>query len=136
MQEVTTRDTADMLEIMALVYACAEATDQRNPESFAGCYTSDGVFDRSGRVFVGHADIAKGLQERAEGLQRRHIFSNLRIVIEGEGKATGSGYCLVFDHQTGGPAGTPPIIADFSDQYAKVGNAWKIRKRVVRRAFQ
>lgn len=122
-------------DIEWLVYACAQATDGRNDVAFANCYAEDGVFDRSGRVFHGHEEIASGLRERAPGLQRRHVFTNLQITIEGESKARGQGYCLVFDKHESAVEGLPPIVADFHDEYVQIDGIWKIQSRVVRRSF-
>lgn len=123
------------LEIDRLVYACARATDQMDAIAFSSCYCADGVFDRSGNVFSGRAEIERGLKERKPGLQRRHVFTNLHIDIEKNGRAFGCGYCLVFDKQAGESQEALPIVVDFHDEYIKVDGHWKIKRRVTRRSF-
>ena len=123
------------LDIANLVYACAQATDQRNEAAFAHCYTEDGEFHRSGKDFRGRTEIAHSLRERKASLQRRHVFTNLQVQLQSADQAQGQCYCLVYDKEEAAEAGLPPILADIQDAYQRVNGQWKIQRRVVRRSF-
>ncbi|MFG5778188.1 nuclear transport factor 2 family protein [Comamonas sp. J-3] len=123
------------LDIANLVYTCARATDQRDEAAFAQCYTEDGEFHRSGKVFRGSTEIAHSLRERKASLQRRHVFTNVQVQLQGTDQAQGQSYCLVYDKDEAAEAGLPPIVADIQDEYLRVNGQWKIQRRVVRRSF-
>ncbi|MFN0145994.1 MAG: nuclear transport factor 2 family protein [Dehalococcoidia bacterium] len=122
----------DQLSIQQLYARYNHAIDSGQAESWAACFTADGVFESPQGSFTGTEGLigfAKGFHAQMKG-KARHWNTNL--VLDGQGgSATGSCYLVL---NMGSDPGKPPAAAAsgiYRDQLAKQGGDWKFTRRAV-----
>jgi hypothetical protein len=114
--------------------------DHGDIDALVELFTDDAVYTHGNRRSVGRAQIRDLFTRRSAGGPRtaRHIYSCLRLQLQGNGQATGTSVCLTFAFD-----GLPPIVpaephlvADFLDEYRYCADGhWRISKRHIERIF-
>jgi uncharacterized protein (TIGR02246 family) len=129
------------LEIERLNVEFAYLIDHDESEKVADLFTEDGVYGRStGERSVGREAIRESYRVRAEHGARtaRHIFSNLRLVMEGERRARGCVILTLYaaDGMPPHPA-EPMLVADYDDIYERGEDGrWRYRERIITWLFR
>ena len=129
-----------MRECTRLSHDFAYFVDHRDYEKLVALFVEDGTFERRGEVLRGRAGIMKSMQARPMELITRHVCSNIRIDLQPDGTACGTGCLLLFHGSTNGVAAgaTPPhsvTVAEYSDVYVATPEGWRIRSRVTTIVF-
>ena len=102
-------------------------------------FTEDAVYTHGSRRSEGRPAIEALFHRRAGNGPRtaRHIYSGLRITIDGPDRARGTSVCLSFAADGLPPLPAVPfLVADFNDVYAlgKDGR-WRFAERHIERIF-
>jgi ketosteroid isomerase-like protein len=106
----------------------------------ADLFTEDALYTHGDRRSEGRTAIEQLFRVRTAAGPRtsRHIYSGLKLSIEGPDRATGTSVCMAFA-QNGVPPltpATPLLVADFEDVYRRGGDGkWRFRERHIRRIF-
>lgn len=114
--------------------------DERDWQGFADTFAVDGVFFRANQPtqpLTGRAAILSALQSRPADRLTRHLCTNVQIeVIDGD-HAKGLCYLYLFsatatppEKAVGGPADSMQRIGEYSDEYVRTAQGWKIARRV------
>lgn len=124
-------------EIRGLMHAYGRLIDARDWEGFAGLWTDDAVYVGGARseTLIGGPAIAEFLRKiltanpSGVGEPNFHVFFNEEIRVEGDKAQATSMSTFV----TPGPSGAPTmvILARYEDDYVRLGNEWKFKRRVV-----
>lgn len=126
------------LEIQALTAEHAYRLDHGGADTLHELYTADGeLLGLPPRDLVGRDAIAAWGAERVR-LPRisRHVETNHRLWWSEEG-LRGTLYASVFRSETTEATETAPLmVGDYEDLYAEEDGQWRIRSRVIRRAFR
>ncbi|GLU40044.1 nuclear transport factor 2 family protein [Pseudomonas sp. NBRC 100443] len=126
------------LEIQALTAEHAYRLDHGAADTLHQLYTADGqLLGLPPRDLVGREAIAAWGAERVK-LPRvsRHVETNHRLWWSDEGLC-GTLYASVFRSETADAVDTTPLmVGDYEDLYAQEDGQWRIRRRVIRRAFR
>jgi len=124
----------EWFEVQELFIRYATALDACDVETVLGCFEPDGWLESPvlGR-FTGHAGIRdfamRTVRLREEqGVQFRHVVSNLRVEVEGE-RAHARCYLLDFLTQGGRTELLSP--GDYDCDLTKSGGAWRFTRRSV-----
>lgn len=121
--------------------AFAHHLDHGDIENLADLFTEDAVYTHGERRSEGRTAIEALFRKRAAAGPRtsRHLYSGLRLSIEGRGRATGTSVCMTFA-DAGEPPLTPAIpilVADFDDVYVRCDDGrWRFAERHIRRIFE
>lgn len=136
-------DTQHERDCTRLCHDFAWTVDQGDYAAFVNLFATDGVFERMGQASVGHAAIRQFLDARPAGRVTRHVCSNIRIDVTGDGTATGTSSALMF--YATAAAGTPPphplpaslpVVVDYLDDYVLTALGWKFQRRRTTVVFQ
>ena len=127
-------------ECVRLCNDFAYFADNREYEKLVALFAEDGTFDRRGEVLRGRAAIMKAMLARPADLITRHACTNIRIDLQADGTASGTGYMMLFHGSASGlAAGTLPscstTIAEYRDVYVATQEGWRIRSRVTTIVF-
>src|SRR5262245_9103792 len=129
--------TALRLEIQALTAEHAYRLDHGAADTLHQLYSADGrLLGLPPRDLVGREAIAAWGAERVK-LPRvsRHVETNHRLWWSDEGLC-GTLYASVFRSETPDAVDTTPLmVGDYEDLYVKEDGEWRIRRRVIRKAF-
>lgn len=114
--------------------------DSGNFEAMISLFTPEGVFDRAGNVHHGQDEIRQGMSERPK-VTTRHLLSNFyfdgveqdsaKAVVTSmvyHGPASENGEAVVYATDNG-------RVVEFTDQYKKTRDGWRISSRVARPIF-
>ena len=128
------------LEIEALNAEFAYLIDHGRNSEVAGLFTEDGVYGRStGERSTGRAAIAESYRQRVAHGPRtaRHLFSNLRLQMEGERRARGTVILTLFAEDGLPPLPADPmLVADYDDIYELCADGrWRYRERIITGLF-
>lgn len=137
-----TADTDALLTrvaIDALIAEFAWRIDHGEAAAVAELFTEDGWYGREdGSRAVGRDAIRSAYAARAARGKRtaRHIFTNLRLTVDGPDRAHGTCILLLFaaDGTPPHPA-VPQLVQDYDDVYHRVDGQWLFAQRSVRRLF-
>jgi ketosteroid isomerase-like protein len=132
---------ADILAIQDLNTAFAYHLDRNEIAPLVALFAADAVYSNGPRVSRGRAEIEAFYQSRtAHGARTaRHMYSNLRIVFEGEARAHATSVWLSFARNAAPPIdySTPFLVADFEDIYLREADGeWRILSRHIRPIFR
>ncbi|KQW64882.1 nuclear transport factor 2 family protein [Variovorax sp. Root411] len=126
------------LEIQALTAEHAYRLDHGEADTLHELYTVDGELlglppsDLVGRDSVAAWGAARVKLPRVS----RHVETNHRLWWSNEG-LRGTLYASVFRSETTDAVDTTPLmVGDYEDLYAQEDGQWRIRSRVIRRAFR
>ena len=113
--------------------------DFDNVEALIDLFCEDALYTHGERRSEGREQIATLFRGRAAAGNRtsRHIYSGLRLSIDGRDNASGTSVCLTFaaDGEPPLPA-KPLLVADFIDEYRRCQDGrWRFRRRDIRRIF-
>jgi hypothetical protein len=127
-------------ECIRLSHDFAYFVDNRDYEKFVALFAEDGTFDRRGEVLRGREAIMKAMLARPADLITRHACTNIRIDLQADGTASGTGCMMLFHGSASGiAAGTSPshstTIAEYRDVYVSTPEGWRIRSRVTTIVF-
>ena len=124
------------LELDALNVEFAYLIDNGRSAEVADLFTDDGSYGRStGERSTGREAIRAAYAGRnARGPRTaRHIFTNLRLTYEADGRVTGKSILTLFAED-----GVPPhtaevfLVADYDDVYAREpGGPWLFKSRTI-----
>ena len=125
-------------EIVALCNEHAYRLDHGSADTLHVLYSPDGeLLNLPPRDLVGQAAI------RAWGVERvklarisRHVETNHRVFWL-NGELCGVLYASVYRSESAEASETAPfMVGDYEDTYTQVGGLWRIKRRVIRRAFR
>ena len=128
-------------EIEELNAEFAYRVDHRLGEQVAELFTPDGSYGRTtGQRSVGRDAIRQAYSLRKEHGTRtaRHMFTNLRLVYQGDGVVHGTSIMLLFAEDGLPPLPAQPLaVSDFEDVYVRDGDgAWRYQSRTIRSLFR
>lgn len=131
-------DVETRFAIQELVTEHSYVVDHGHADRLADLYTEDGeMIGLPPANLVGRSAIREWGQTRVLLTTRtsRHIESNLRVFWEGS-VLRGTLSVIMFRSDTEDVSDTrPKMVGDYEDEYAREGDRWLIRRRVIRRAF-
>src|SRR5262249_4850651 len=109
--------------------------DHRDGAGVADLFTATGVYDMSNRAYRGRAEIDGfyGARKARGRRSARHVFTNLRLVPEHAGPASGTCILPLYAYDGEPPYPTSAIlIADYEDVYVRDGDgAWRYESRTI-----
>src|SRR5262245_14183373 len=127
----------DYIDIQQLYANYANAWDYGDAEGYAGMFTPDGVFIRSGKngyTVTGGKQIAEWNRKAHEGQNGvptgRHWNSNL-VINPSPGGANASVYLMVVSVGGGNPP-RPSLSGRYDDQLVKTAAGWRFKQRFMR----
>ena len=114
--------------------------DHDRIDELVDLFTEDAIYTHGERRSEGRDAIRSLFRARAAAGARtcRHLYSGLRLDIDGETTARGSSVCLTFAFDGPPPVtpATPHLVADFEDVYRRCADGkWRIAAREIRRIF-
>ncbi|APX75604.1 hypothetical protein LMG6001_03193 [Achromobacter insolitus] len=119
----------------------ANALDGGDYSRVMDVFTPDAVIvTPTNQVVHGREAILASLRSRPP-MVTRHLCSNIRVTLNGDGSATGLCYVVCFKafgvDATNPVSGTPaPIVADYHDTYVRTAQGWRIRERRIAIIFE
>jgi len=137
------RDRAEIADLMARYLF---AMDYNDYDTYAECFTEDGVLDYAGGTTVGREAIraeAKVFKDNVARLfvdwqgnpaKLRHLVQHKAIRVEGD-RAWNTG--LWWEMTNGGPEGAlaTPSFGTYEDELVRVGGRWLFKRRKVYNEF-
>jgi hypothetical protein len=121
--------------IEALNAEFAWLIDHKDGAGVSELFTFSGVYDMADRAYHGREEIAGFFEARKARGRRtaRHVFSNLRLLIEGAERAAGTVILTLYAHDGEPPYPTGAIlIADYNDVYRRGhDNQWRYESRTI-----
>ncbi|HJU10941.1 MAG TPA: nuclear transport factor 2 family protein [Candidatus Binataceae bacterium] len=123
----------DRLKIYDLFVRYTLAVDNWDEAALFGCFTEDGVLETPvlGGRFAGRDGQRKFVQagrSRAEGVQMRHVFSNLGVRFEA-GSALAQSYFVVY--ATRNAKTELSVVGRYNCRLRKLANEWLFEYRGV-----
>jgi ketosteroid isomerase-like protein len=114
--------------------------DHNRIDDLVALFTEDAIYTHDTRRSQGRQQIRALFVGRTATKIRtaRHLYTGLRIHIEGELQATGTSVCMTFASDGPPPIqpATPYLVADFEDRYRLCADGqWRIEARHIRRIF-
>jgi ketosteroid isomerase-like protein len=125
----------DRLAISDLFVRYTNALDAGEVETVVDCFTADASLESPViGVIAGHAAIrafaGRFAAQRAEGVQFRHMITNIAIELTPEGnRARATAYLLVLITRDGKSRRLPP--GRYECEVVREGDAWRFQRRVV-----
>ena len=141
MEEVLAR-LLDERALENLSQQFAQALDGGKVDDFLAVFTEDVDYRSGPRHYRGHGPLREFFLTRAKGGRvSRHLMSGLRLVFEGEDRATGQSQWLVFagsmpEDGLPVPGTLPFLVADVRDIYLRIESGWRIAERHITPVFQ
>jgi ketosteroid isomerase-like protein len=113
--------------------------DHGRIDALVDLFCEDALYTHGERRSQGRNEIETLFRKRASGVERtsRHLYSGLRLSIDGATEARGTSVCLTFaaDGPPPHPA-EPLLVADFEDRYRRCEDGrWRFIERHIRRIF-
>ena len=120
-----------------LVLGYAYHRDNFNAEEFSQLFTEDASLTVGGQTWVGREEIRGRIQELRNGSTIRHLMSTMRIVPDGEDRATGVSYVTIYN----APPGVTEVegfllIGEYHDEFVRTEEGWKIQTRELRPVYR
>ncbi|WEK45826.1 MAG: nuclear transport factor 2 family protein [Candidatus Andeanibacterium colombiense] len=136
----------DRAQIQDLMGRYLFAMDWHDTETYANCFTEDGVLDYAMDTLVGRAAIREGAVKFRENVGRlfkredgspallRHVLDQIVIRIEGDRAWTTAFWWEMTD---GGPGRSPQIqsYGTYEDEVVRVGGQWLFSRRKIYNEF-
>lgn len=114
----------DITDITQLYARYSFAIDDRDLESFRGCFTADGRMEITGGAdFTGAEGLAQVIAARTAE-SPRHENSNVLIDLAGDERATGRAYFVLR-----GADGRPAAAGEYLDRLVRTGAGWRFAHR-------
>lgn len=134
------RELEDEAACARLYADFANHLDARRYAAVLDLFTEDGVLDRMGTVYTGHAELARFLGGRPMGVTTRHLCTNISVRIDSANEATGFCYVL-FVQGSAQEAEVPialgrPSVVEYHDRFRRTTAGWRIQERRIRMAIQ
>ena len=138
---LSNKEISDRLEIQDLLYAYADAIDQKRFDDLRNVFDDDAHIDYS--VYggsVGNAEETIAFLKKALGKKwtpnYQHLNANMQIRVEGD---RGHGRVMCFNPQeVVGPDGknhTFMLGLWYVDEYVRTADGWRIRRRVEEKSW-
>ena len=124
-----------------LVEGYAIARDQVNAEAFGALFKDDAEFVFGKNRVQGTAAIVALMQERARNTLTRHLMTTTHITPVDASNAKGLSYFVVFSEAPAPkedrpiPSAGPRAVIEYHDQFERIGDAWKIKRREVKLVY-
>lgn len=114
--------------------------DHNEVDALLALFADDVYYTHGSRVSRGKAELEKVFRSRSatEVRTARHMYSGLRLDIEGTKKARGTCVCMTFAAYGEPPLSPaiPILVADFVDAYERGADGkWRIKERHIHRIF-
>jgi 3-phenylpropionate/cinnamic acid dioxygenase small subunit len=134
-------------ETMLIEHACERLLlrsirtfDERDWQGFADVFAKEGVFVRANQPndpLVGREAILVALKSRPADRLTRHLCTNIQIDVIDSDHAKGLCYLSLFsatatppEKAIGGPADPVQRLGEYSDEYVRTADGWRIARRV------
>jgi ketosteroid isomerase-like protein len=131
-------DLETRVAIQDLVTEHSHLVDHGHADRLADLYTEDGeLIGLPPANLLGRRAIREWGEQRVLLTTRtsRHIESNLRVFWDGN-VLRGTLSVVMFRSDTEDVSDTrPKMVGDYEDEFARDGDRWRIRRRIIRRAF-
>ena len=138
---MTTEHIATRLALRELVDTYALAVDKRDGALFAGLFTADASLDiyevgqdQPALTYQGTQEIHSVVDLVAQFACTFHVVANHLVDVTGEGKATGSTYCLAHHLDQTESRDTLMLIC-YLDDYLLEDGVWRFARRRVMRQW-
>jgi 3-phenylpropionate/cinnamic acid dioxygenase small subunit len=123
----------DRIKIHDLFVRYTLAVDNWDEPALLGCFTEDAVLETPvlGGRFAGRdgqREFMRVGRSRAEGVQMRHVFSNLGVQLDGA-RAAAQSYFLVYSTRNG--KSELSVVGRYNCRLRKVGSEWLFEYRGV-----
>ena len=128
-------NASDVLAIQRLLSDFAWHADLGEADLLSSLFTEDGVLHVGGRDLRGRGEIAADCHRRfaPPGRKTRHVWSNLRVDGEQEGRARATAVQLTYE-QVGEGEKTEVRVNDMADVLQKCDDGkWRFARRTVTR---
>jgi 3-phenylpropionate/cinnamic acid dioxygenase small subunit len=128
-----TTEFEDRIKIHDLFVRYTSAVDNWDEPGLLGCFTEDGVLETPvlGGRFAGRErqlEFVRIGRTRAEGVQMRHVFSNLGVQLDGT-RAEAHSYFVVYSTRNG--KSELSVVGRYNCRLRKLGNEWLFEYRGV-----
>jgi uncharacterized protein (TIGR02246 family) len=126
------------LELRTLVEEFNWKLDHAEPEGFAELFTPDGLFVAGPKEHVGHEALAAFAAARtAQPKLSRTMVCNHRLIAADDDHISGAVQYILFMADEDAPQSTEIFaVGEYSDEYTRTGDGWRIAKRTSRQVFQ
>ena len=124
-------DTADRVELRALVDRYALAADSRDRAGFAGVFTADGVLAIGPGIGLDGPDAIPAPLDYLDAhyTHTMHFVGNHDVVLDGD-TATGTVYCLAHHLSARGDEMIDSCMGlRYFDRYVRTDDGWRIAHR-------
>ena len=133
-----TVDVETRLAIQALTAEHAYRLDHGHADTLHELYSADGeLLGLPPKDLIGREALTAWGAERVKlARTSRHVETNHRLVWD-DGTLTGTLCATVYRSDTADTSDTAPfMVGDYEDQYVQEAGEWRIRRRVIQRAFR
>ena len=125
----------DQLAIQRVITNYSAFLDARDYEGYVGLFTEDGVWQNGATRREGRAQIRAMLTSlfgepdpAFVNLSSFHQIGNFEIDVDGDTAHAKSRFVFVWRGEGGAP--TPALSGQYEDDLVRVGDEWKIKRRV------
>ena len=133
--EARVQELEDQQAIQRVITNYSAYLDARDYDGYVGLFTADGVWQNGTTRREGQAEIREmltGLFGEPEAdfvnLSSFHQIGNFEIDVDGDTAHAKSRFVFVWRGEGGAP--TPALSGQYEDDLVRVGDEWKIKRRV------
>ena len=115
----------------ALCLAYTQHADAGDADALAALFIPEGVFDRMGQRFEGHAAIRGLIAGRPPGAWTQHQCSHLRVELAPDGQHATGQVDLAMARGMAGVQAVERLHAVYTDHYVLTAAGWRFSQRSV-----
>ncbi|MES2258177.1 MAG: nuclear transport factor 2 family protein [Pseudomonadota bacterium] len=117
-----------------LVVRCLRALDERDYETLANGFATDGVWERGGERLTGPQAVREAMTKRPADLETQHLAFNMVVDSDGEDRLTVRYTIAAYAQKTDQPYHLHGMFKAV-DRLARTANGWRFAQRSIAPAF-